>query len=164
MAAEREMLIAWLNDAYAMEQALIPVLRNHADDAKDYPHIRQKDLEHLEETRRHADLVQGCIERHGESVSTAKSLLGSLVGAMNSVATEPFQDEIVKNFLADYASENLEIASYNALIVAAREAGDEETVRVCEQILRDERDMALWLENNLSMAVREALRLRRENP
>ena len=30
-----ELLVAWLNDAYAMEQALVPALENHAKDAKD---------------------------------------------------------------------------------------------------------------------------------
>ena len=32
-----EQLIAWLNNAYSMEKALIPVLENHAKDAENYP-------------------------------------------------------------------------------------------------------------------------------
>lgn len=149
----KETLIAWLNDAYAMEQALIPVLENHAKDAEDFPEVAAADRRHLEETRRHAELVRGCIERLGESPSTAKSLLGQMLGAGQSVATGAFRDEVVKNFLSDYAAENFEIASYRALIAAARAVGDEETARVCEEILRDEeRDeerMAAWLTESL---------------
>ena len=37
--AHKEQLIAWLNDAYAMENSMIPVLKNHAKDAKDYPDV-----------------------------------------------------------------------------------------------------------------------------
>lgn len=155
---KKKLLLAWLNDAYAMEKALIPILEHHARDARDYPHIRARDLDHLEQTRHHADLVKGCIERLGESPSTTKTALGSLIGTMNSVATGPFEDELVKNFLSDYAAEHLEIASYKALIAAAQEVGDRETALVCEQILWEEEDMARWLEENLPMAVRETLR------
>jgi hypothetical protein len=31
---------------------MIPVLENHAEDARDYPEIRERDLRHAEETRR----------------------------------------------------------------------------------------------------------------
>jgi ferritin-like metal-binding protein YciE len=111
----------------------------------------------MEETRRHAELVRGCIERLGEKPSTAKSLLGQMLGAGQSVATGMFRDEVVKNFLADFAAENFEIASYRALIAAARAVGDEETARVCEEILREER-MAAWLTENLPRVVQETLR------
>ncbi|MGQ0562682.1 MAG: ferritin-like domain-containing protein [Gemmatimonadota bacterium] len=158
MAHDREVLIAWLNDAHAMEQAQVPVLENHARDAQAIPDIRARDQQHAEETRRHADLVRGCLEQLGERPSTAKSLLGSMIGNVQSVATGAFQDELVKNFLMDYASENLEIASYNALITAARDLGEENIARTCEQILRDEEAMADWLETNLPRAVRETMR------
>lgn len=149
-----ERLLAWLNDAYAMEMAQIPVLGNHAKDAKRYDWIREKDLEHLEQTRRQAERVRGCIERHGAKPSAAKAAIGRMSGAMNSLATEPFEDEIAKNFLADFAAENLEIASYRALITAAEAANDAETARVCREILREEQEMAAWLETNLPRAVR----------
>lgn len=155
----RETLLAWLNDAHAMELALIPVLENHAKDAdKHFPEVAAADRRHLKETRRHAELVRGCIERLGEKPSTAKSLLGQVLGAGQSVATGMFRDEVVKNFLSDFAAENFEIASYRALIAAARELGDEETARVCEEILRDEERMASWLTENLPRVVQETLR------
>jgi ferritin-like metal-binding protein YciE len=81
-----------------------------------------------------------------------------MMGNVQSVMTGPFQDELVKNFLMDYAAENLEIASYNAIITAARDLGEEEVARTCEQILREEQAMAGWLQENLPTAVRETLR------
>ena len=41
--AHKELLINWLNDAYSMETALIPILENHAKDAKNYPDIQARD-------------------------------------------------------------------------------------------------------------------------
>lgn len=158
MAHDRELLIAWLNDAHAMEQAQFPVLENHAKDARDYPEIRARDEQHLSETRRHAELIRGCLERLGERPSAAKSMLGSMMGNVQGVMTGAFEDELVKNFLMDFAAENLEIASYSAIATAARDLGEEEIALTCESIRNEEEAMATWLQQYLPSAVRETLR------
>ncbi len=158
MASDRQLLISWVKDAYAMERAQVSVLENHARDAERFPEIRARDERHAEETRRHAQLLQDCLAKWGEQPSAMKSMLGGMMGAMNAVATAPFQDELVKNFVTDYAAESLEIASYRALIVAARELGEENAARTCEQILRDEESMLRWIEQHMPTAVRETLR------
>jgi ferritin-like metal-binding protein YciE len=152
-SSEEEQLLAWLNDAYAMEKAQIPVLENHAKDARRHPEVRKRDLQHLEETKQHARDVKRCIEHLGEKPSVTKKAIGRLTGAMNSVATEPFQDEIMKNFLMDYAAESFEIACYRSLIVAAEEAGHPKVARVCEEILKEEEEMAEWIRDHLPKAV-----------
>jgi ferritin-like metal-binding protein YciE len=150
-------LVAWLNDAYAMELAIIPILENHAGDARRFPRVRKRDLKHLKETKQHARLVKECLELLGEKPSAGKKAIGRMTGAINALVTEPFDDEVVRNFLADYATEHLEIASYRAIIVAAEEAGEEEIARICGRILEDEEEMAAWLEENLPVAVSETL-------
>jgi ferritin-like metal-binding protein YciE len=152
-----ELLLAWLKDAYAMEEALIPNLENHAKDARDHPQIEARIRQHIEETKRHAELVRGCIERLGDKPSTVKTVLGKIAGGMGGFGTAPFGDELIKDLLADYATEHLEIASYRSLIVAARELGDEGTATTCEQILRDEEAMARDIEQYLPVVVREML-------
>jgi ferritin-like metal-binding protein YciE len=156
--AHKELLINWLNDAYSMETALIPILENHAKDAKNYPDIQARDQQHIEETRRHAERVRSCIERLGESPSTLKTGMGSLIGNMQSVMTGAFQDELVKNCLSDFAAENFEIASYKALIAAAQEIGDQETVLACQENLREDEAMAQWLDQHLPIVVQETVR------
>jgi ferritin-like metal-binding protein YciE len=156
--AKNELLISWLKDAYSMEKALIPVLENHADDAKDYPEVRERDLRHAEETRRHMDLVEECLERLGEEPSTAKTVLGDLMGRVQAVTTAPFKDELMKNFLSDYAAEHFEIACYKALIAASRASGEPEIAATCEEILRDEEEMARWLDSKMEWAAQESLR------
>lgn len=152
-----ERLLAWLNDAYALEKAQIPILENHAADAENQPHVRNKDLEHLERTKQHVKLVRKCIKLLGRKPSKAKDTIGRITGAVNSLSTEPFDDEVVRNFLADFASENLEVASYQAIIVVARDTGHEKIARICEEILDDEEEMVDWLRANLPRAVRDTL-------
>lgn len=157
MPKDSELMIAWLNDAYAMENGLIPILENHARDAERHPALRSRVEQHVEETRKHARLVRGCLERLGEEPSGAKRAVGGLFGTMQKAATGPFRDEEVKNGLLDYATEHFEIAAYRSLLEGARTTGDEETAQTCEQILRDEVDMARFLYENLPTAVRDTI-------
>jgi ferritin-like metal-binding protein YciE len=157
MAHQKETLIGWLNDAFAMEKGLVQVLENHASDVKDRPEMYRKIAEHLEKTKLHADRVRDCVERLGGSTSSVKTAMGTVSGFIHGRTTGAAPDELVKNALGDYASEHLEIASYKALIVAARALGEAEVARICEDILRDEEDMARWLEQQLPTIVQEFL-------
>ena len=151
--AHTEMVIAWLNDAYGMEQSITHVLENHAKDAKDHPQLQSGIQQHLEATKRHADLVKQQIERLGGSTSSVKSAMSHVMGMGQSVSTGMAKDELVKNALADYSTEHMEIASYRALQAAAMEIGDQELARTCEKILADEMAMANFLEQNLPVVV-----------
>jgi ferritin-like metal-binding protein YciE len=153
----RETLMGWLNDAYAMEKGLVQVLENHANDVKDRPEMYRRIAQHLEETKMHAERVRDCVQHLGGDVSTMKTAMGAVSGFFQGRSTGASPDELVKNALADYASEHLEIASYRALIVAARALGEQHVVQVCEGILRDEEEMARWLEQSLPTVVQEYL-------
>lgn len=150
---DRSTMIAWLNDAYAMESALIPILQNHAADAQGDPHARDRIELHLEQTRRHAELVRGCVERLGSTTSLTKTGLGSLFGTIQSVTTAFFSDEMIKNALSDYATEHFEIACYRALKAGAESMGDMHIAEVCGAIIRDEEEMAHWLEMQIPKLV-----------
>lgn len=152
---KKDLLLAWLNDAHSMEISLVPVLENHAKDlSSTLPMLEERIRQHAEETKDHARKVEGCIRRLGGKLSVSKQVLGAAIGAVQSVSTAPFKDELVKNALADFTAEHLEIASYNALIAAAEEVGDLETARVCSEIILDERAMAAWLQDHMPHIVR----------
>ncbi len=158
----KDLLVAWLNDAYAMEQSLSQVLENHVKDAKDYPQVQAKLQEHLDQAHTQADRVKGCIERLGESTSGLKSGMASVMGTVQGMSTGAMSmgshhDELVKNAIADFSAENLEIASYRALVAAAQAFGDDQIAAVCQQILAEEEEMARWLEQNLPMIVQETM-------
>lgn len=145
----KEQLTTWLNSAYAMEKSLIQVLENHAGDAKDLPEVRQRDEQHLEETKRHAELVARCLEVLGEKPSAMKSAMGNVMGTVQGASSGMHRDELVKNFLSDYAAEHFEIACYRSLIAAAETLDQPEIARLCTEILHDEERMAAWLEERI---------------
>nr|BBH87608.1 hypothetical protein KTC_23590 [Thermosporothrix sp. COM3] len=153
----KDLLISWLNDAYGMENALIQVLEHQVKDAKDYPQAQVKIQEHLEQTRQHAQMVKECVESLGGSTSAMKTGMAKLFGQMQAVSTGAARDEMVKNALADCAAEHFEIASYSALIEAAQAAGEPQVAQVCQRILRDEEEMARWLQQNLPAVVQQTM-------
>ena len=143
--AHKDMVIAWLNDAHAMEEGIAQVLERHAADAKDDPRMQARLQQHLDETRRHAEWVKGCIERLGGDTSAVKTGMANVMGAVQGMTTKIARDEPIKNMLHDYGTEHFEIACYTSLIAAARDVGDAETAQVCQHILDDELAMANFL-------------------
>lgn len=152
---QQKSVIDWLKDAHAMEVGGVTTLSDHAAAARDYPKVRAKLEAHAQATRRHAELIQGRLEGLGEGPSSLKEAVGAAFSKVAGVANLPASDTVVKNALGDFAAENFEIASYRSLIAAAEVVGDQETVRVCEQILQDEEEMAGWLKEEIPALTRE---------
>jgi ferritin-like metal-binding protein YciE len=156
--APKDELFNWLNNAYAMELALVEVLNNHARDAAGLPHVQQHLNAHIAQTRVQADRLKNVIESSGGKVSNTKALLGNLVGQFNAVSTAMCQDELVKNALMDFASEQFEIACYTSLIAAAEEIGLAQVADVCRKNLAEEVAMAEWLQEQIPDVTRSYLR------
>lgn len=153
----KEQLVTWLDDAYSMERALEKVLEQHAKDAEGNAEVHERVTRHIEETRRQAETVKGCVEELGGSVSRPKKAFANFFGAGQGMMNKPLQDTMVKNAIADYAAEHFEIASYRALIDAAEQLGESQVAEKLRPILRQEQDMARFLEQHLPPAVHEQL-------
>lgn len=151
--------LGWLRDAHAMEQQAEQMLERTADRLENYPELKTKLDQHLRQTRRHADLVRGCIDRHNGGTSTVKDTAASMLGFAQAASGLFVGDEVVKASMAALAFEEGEIAAYKTLITAAERCGDAETRRVCEGILREEEEMAAWLDQQLPAITRKYLSL-----
>lgn len=154
---QQDVVVSWLKDAYAMEQSITKVLQNHVNDAKKMPMMRDRLQQHLEATKRHADLVKGCLDRMGQDTSAVKTGMASISGMMQGMMTGVADDELVKDCIQDYTTEHMEIACYQALITAAQDLGDQQTAQVCQQILQDEIAMQQWLRDHLPMVTERYL-------
>ena len=157
--AHNELVIAWLNDAHAMELGIAQVLERHIEEAKDHPAMHAGLQRHLEQTRRHAELVKSCVERMGGETSGLKTGMASVMGTVQGMTTKLAKDELIKNTLHDYGTEHFEIACYTSLIAAAENFGDQETAQVCREILRDDQTMADFLFPQIPLATIEMLQM-----
>lgn len=154
--ADNTLFISWLNDAHAMESSIAKVLQGQVKLAEDHPLVREGIEQHLEATKRHAEVVEGCLKELGESPSTVKDVMAS-AGAMASGLMGAAKDDLVKAAMNDYATEHMEIAAYKGLIVGATQLGHQDMVPRFEEILAEEEAMAAWLSQNLDTLTREAV-------
>jgi UDP-glucose 4-epimerase len=136
-----EQLIKYLADAHAIEQQAIQLLESGPSLAED-EELALAFRQHLKETRRHVELIEARLEARGASASLAKDA-ALRAGALNLGAFFGAQPDTTTKLAGfAYAFEHLEIAAYELLKRVARRAGDEETVKVVDRILAEERAAA----------------------
>jgi ferritin-like metal-binding protein YciE len=157
MMTREERLMHWLRDAHAMEEQAEQMMRATADRLKDYPELRLKVVEHLEDTRRQAIAVRGCIERRGGKISVVKDMAARTTAIAQGLGGLFFTNEVVKALQALYTFEHMEIAAYSILIATAEHVGDDRTKAVCETILAEEKAMAAWVYEHLLEMTHEYL-------
>ena len=158
MATPQENLLDWLRDAHAMEQQAEKMLKAQSERLEHYPQLKARIDQHIEETLGQQRLIDQCLARLGGSSSTLKDMGGKLMAFGQAVGGSLMSDEVIKGAMAGYVFENMEIASYTALIAAAKEAGDSETQAACEKILPQEIAMAEWLLEHLPELTQAFLR------
>jgi ferritin-like metal-binding protein YciE len=139
----------WLRDAHAMEKQAEQMLTAQAERLEHYPELRARVVQHIDETRWQHSVLDEILARRGTSNSIVKDLGGKLAAFGQAVGGMTVSDEVVKGAMAGYVFENVEIASYTALIAAAKAVGDTATQASLEQILEQEKAMAAWLLEHL---------------
>jgi len=164
--AGREMLIQYLNEAHATEDALVRTLQAHVALTPRGPY---RDLleHHLEETRGHAR----ALERRLDALGASSSLVGATLGLAQSVLGQAIalskgpldvlrghggDEKLVKNAKDECATEALEIATYDAIEALARELGDGETAQLAARHRADEERMLAGLRELLPNLTRAA--------
>jgi ferritin-like metal-binding protein YciE len=136
-----EQLIKHIDEAHAMEQNVLRMLDSMISTTDD-PEILQELEHHKIETEGHAQRMRARLEAHGASPSGVKQL-GGIVGALAKVPLDMVRGEKAgRNARDGYATEHMEIASYELLKRIAQRADDNETVAACDEIIGQERAMA----------------------
>lgn len=153
----RDALIEYLQDMYAVENHLVDVLTEHSADAADFPVVQAKIQQHLEETKQHRQRLEDCLNSYSKKPSGGKNALTGLMGKLQGALSGARKDVLARNSRDDYVAENFEIASYAMLIATAQALGDQQTVQACQLNLRDEVNMAKWLEAHAAEAALTAL-------
>ena len=141
----KEQLVKHIDDAYAMEQNVLRMLDSMIGTTED-PEIKDELRHHKLETERHAERMQQRLEAHDATPSLVKEA-GGLAGALlKSVVDLARGEKAGRNARDGYATEHLEIASYQLLERIAQRAGDEETAEAARENRRDEEAMAKKLD------------------
>jgi ferritin-like metal-binding protein YciE len=140
-------LIKHIDEAYAMEQNVLRMLDGMISTTDD-PEILDALEHHKMQTQGHSDRMAQRLEAHDATPSTVKQV-GGVLGALMKMPLDLVRREKAgRNARDGYATEHLEIASYELLRRIAQKAGDEETAQAAQQIIAEEQQMAKTIEEH----------------
>jgi ferritin-like metal-binding protein YciE len=143
----KEQLIKHIDEAHAMEQNVLRMLDGMIATTDD-PEILDAIEHHKMQTQGHADRMAQRLEAHDATPSAVKQL-GGVLGALAKLPLDFVRGEKAgRNARDAYATEHLEIASYELLRRVAQKAGDEETATAAQEIIEEERAMAKLIEQH----------------
>jgi ferritin-like metal-binding protein YciE len=142
-----QQLVKHIDEALAMENNVLRMLDGMIGTTDD-PEIKTALERHKAETEAHATRMEKRLEAHGSSPSTVREAGGVLGALMKSVVDMARGEKAGRNARDGYATEAMEIASYQLLERIARKAGDEETAEAARLNREDEEKMAKEIEQN----------------
>ena len=143
----RDQLVKHIDEALAMEQNVLRMLDSIAANTEDES-FKEDIRRHKIETERQMDRLKARLDAHGGSPSMVREAGGIAQALMKSVVDAVRSEKTARNARDGYATEHLEIASYQLLERVAMRAGDEETAAVARENRAQEEAMARRFEEN----------------
>ena len=143
----KDQLVKHIDEALAMEQSVLRMLDGMISSTDD-EEIRSELRHHKLETEQHAERLEKRLAAHDASPSTVREMTGLMNALMKGVLDRVRNEKAGRNARDGYATEHLEIASYQLLERVAQRAGDEETAEVARLNRNDEEVMAKKIEAN----------------
>jgi ferritin-like metal-binding protein YciE len=142
-----ELIKRYLQDAIASEKSFESQLREMAEEG-DNPRVQELFVSHADETKTQYNRLVSRLHVLGGSPSTAKSILAHIFGSVPKAGQigQKKEEKTTHNLIIAYAIEQSEVASYEALKVAAEAVGDLPTANLAEEIQREEQMAAqrIW--------------------
>jgi ferritin-like metal-binding protein YciE len=147
VATITDQLIKHIDEAHSMEQNVLRMLDGMISTTQD-TEILQELEHHKMETEGHAQRMRQRLEAHGATPSAVRQAAG-ILGALAKMPLDMMRGEKAgRNARDGYATEHMEIASYQLLKRIAERAGDDETVAACDEIIAQEQAFAATIEQN----------------
>jgi ferritin-like metal-binding protein YciE len=140
-------LVKHIDEALAMEQNVLRMLDSMASTTDD-DNLKEEFRLHRVETEGQIDRLQRRLEAHDAQPSMVREAGGIAQALMKGALDVVRPEKAGRNARDAYATEHLEIASYQLLERVAVLAGDEETVEVARQNRTEEEAMARTLDAN----------------
>ena len=147
MQDNRERLIRYLNDMWAVEKALVGTLKDMADEVSD-PQLKAMFEQHRQETHQQEENLEARIRALGEEPKKVEGFFHQVGAKMGDAldAGHAHYEKNVQDLMKAYATEHLEMAMYQALEAFASAIGDTETAQLALRHLQQERATAekIW--------------------
>ena len=153
----RDLFVTGLRNAHAMEIQARELMERQSGRLDDFPEVKRRITDHLEETHRQIERLEQCLQECGGSSSTLKDTAQSIIANTMALIHSAADDEILKNTFANNAFENFEIAAYKSLLEMCKEADAQFAREPLLLSLKEEQAMANWIDQNVEKVTRQFL-------
>lgn len=148
-------LVKYLTDVHSIEEQALVQMRRAPDLVKG--EFAESFRRHQGETESQERRVRERLEAHEASPSKLKDVVGKAGGFGMVLFARSQPDTPGKLAMHAFSYEHMEVAAYELLGIAAREAGDEATAAMAAAIADEEREMAGRIAASWDEAVEQAL-------
>jgi ferritin-like metal-binding protein YciE len=145
--ALNDQLVKHIDEAYAMEQNVLRMLDGMISTTDD-PEILDALEHHKTQTEGHLDRMKARLEAHDAQPSGVRQMTGILQALAKMPLDMVRTEKSGRNARDGFATEHMEIASYELLRRIAERAGDEETAAAATEIIAEEKEMADVISGN----------------
>jgi ferritin-like metal-binding protein YciE len=153
----KSQLVKHIDEAHAMEQNVLRMLDGMIATSDD-PQVIDMLEHHRTQTQTHAYRMRERLEAHGATPSVVRQA-GGILQALAKLPLDMVRGEKAgRNARDGYATEHLEIASYELLSRIADRAGDEQTAVTAREIIAEEREMADFIAAHWDLFAEASLR------
>jgi ferritin-like metal-binding protein YciE len=157
MGSLHDQLVKHIDEAIAMEENVKRMLDGMIETTDD-PQVIDLLEHHKVETEEHSQRLRRRLDAHGGTPSLAREA-GGILGALAKLPLDMVRGEKAgRNARDAYATEHMEIASYQLLERVAQRAGDEETAEVARLNRAEEEAMARKLDEHWDRFAEQSLR------
>ena len=148
-SAIREIFVTGLKNAHAMENQALSIMKPQVSRIENYPEVAARLEQHVRETEGQMTRIDDLLQQLDESHSSIYDMALSFTGGMAAMGHTVAGDEILKDSFANYAFEHFEIASYKSLLTLAELGGFSFATSALQTNLKEEEQMAQWIDENL---------------
>ena len=138
----RSIYASSLRNTHAMEQQGLQQMEIQVSRLERYPDYAALLKRHIETTRQQIARLDQALQALGESPSTIKETVTSVVGTVGATVHAMAQDETLKNLYAGCAYQYEQIAAYRSLITIAEMAGQTAHTAGFRQSIQEEETAA----------------------
>jgi ferritin-like metal-binding protein YciE len=143
METAQERMVRYLDDAWAVEKALVNALDSMANEVTD-PVVRALFEEHRIVTHQQEENLEARIRALGEEPSGTKGFFSSMMSRIGELLHRPYDDydQVTQDLMKQYGVENFEMAMYESMAVYAEAIGDTASAQLAREHLAQERETA----------------------
>lgn len=155
--AVEEKLVDYLIDIHAMEENVSRMLDSMIENT-DNKEIKDMLVHHKTETEGQLERIEVCLDSYDTEPSRVKEGAAKIGAALTGLVNSVRDEKAGKTGRDAFATEALEIASYEILERWAKRAGNEQVERVARENRREEEAMAGKIASNWDRFVDETVR------